>query len=558
MAAVKISEVNLIKDYVALTNNSNSAINLRNWHIIDITPTNQKRHEFIFKKDFFLAANTIVKIWSGVGKDNANNIYQNRRASIWNNTGDTATLYDSNGNEVDELKVGLYKIYGTVKDKESSEGISGATVAIYLRSINTQPDGSYKLENVSSGYYQITASKEGYGSRTKNVKVSGADIAVNFELKKGEAAGKGNVHVSVDDKNVPNTKLYKEDYRISAVLKNDGNVPILDWGYKFLERDGKKEWKKEEEKKWKTIGADYSDEDKTVDSTWTVESDKLNHSWQWYHTDWLGAHKDQLEKIYYYRTWLGAERRSETMFDFETTEPEYLGKTKVRVSDDKQKAHDYYNLAFFGGAAATVIAAIATLGGSLLVTAAVAALGYGGVAALLSLIDSWMRDPFILDKSYKKIKKAKVLSTKMPANIIKNIKSLDTSITLNRDKYWTAIFLNDKPATSKAKAELKHQFAAFEKQINKIAQFASKQRPRLKKIKVDTRFAKSILRNKLPQKLSDNLSKAGFTRNQIKNYRRLILAEHASKIRYRNAYDLFKIICHIGNKLAERNKTFLR
>src|SRR3989344_8135635 len=93
-----ISEVNLLKDYVILTNNSNSTVNLKGWKLIDTTPTNQKRHEFIFQKDFFLQPDAIIKIWSGTGANDADNIYQNRRANIWNNPGDTAELYDASGN----------------------------------------------------------------------------------------------------------------------------------------------------------------------------------------------------------------------------------------------------------------------------------------------------------------------------------------------------------------------------------------------------------------------------------------------------------------------------
>src|SRR3989344_1373641 len=98
MIKVIISKINLLKDYVELKNNNSVKINLRGWKILDTTPTNQKRHEFIFPKDFFLQPDASVKIWSGVGNDDASNIYQNRRAKIWNNAGDTAELYDSQGN----------------------------------------------------------------------------------------------------------------------------------------------------------------------------------------------------------------------------------------------------------------------------------------------------------------------------------------------------------------------------------------------------------------------------------------------------------------------------
>src|SRR3989344_6403891 len=130
MAAVIIFEINLIKEYVELKNVSGEKINLNGWKIIDTTPTNQRRHEFTFLKDFWLAPDATVKIWSGVGNNGASNIYQNRHAPIWNNPGDTATLFDSSGNKVNELKVGVYKIYGTVIDKATGRGLSGTTVTI--------------------------------------------------------------------------------------------------------------------------------------------------------------------------------------------------------------------------------------------------------------------------------------------------------------------------------------------------------------------------------------------------------------------------------------------
>ncbi|MGW2866141.1 lamin tail domain-containing protein [Streptomyces sp. NPDC001205] len=44
-----------------------------------------------------LAAHQSVRVHTGIGRDTAHDVYQDRRDYVWNNNGDTATLRDNRG-----------------------------------------------------------------------------------------------------------------------------------------------------------------------------------------------------------------------------------------------------------------------------------------------------------------------------------------------------------------------------------------------------------------------------------------------------------------------------
>jgi len=48
-----------------------------------------------------LDGRSTVRVHTGTGRDTRHDVYQDRRAYIWNNNGDTATLRGSNGRIVD-------------------------------------------------------------------------------------------------------------------------------------------------------------------------------------------------------------------------------------------------------------------------------------------------------------------------------------------------------------------------------------------------------------------------------------------------------------------------
>ena len=82
-------------------------------------------------------------------------------------------------------------ITGYVKDRNTNEPISGATVSTNTGgySTTTGSDGGYTLSNVAAGTYNVTASKTGYASQTKsNVTVGPGQTAnADFSLVTGYA-----------------------------------------------------------------------------------------------------------------------------------------------------------------------------------------------------------------------------------------------------------------------------------------------------------------------------------------------------------------------------------
>ncbi len=82
-------------EYVQIKNSTSRGVNLRGW-----TLTDASRHKYTFGT-FTLGAGKTVTVRTGRGKDSASTKYQNRRAYVWNNDRDTATLRKSSGSRVD-------------------------------------------------------------------------------------------------------------------------------------------------------------------------------------------------------------------------------------------------------------------------------------------------------------------------------------------------------------------------------------------------------------------------------------------------------------------------
>lgn len=89
------TNVSLNGEWVQLKNTSSKAISLKGWVLKD--PQNHK-YTFLNIK---IGAKKTVKVHTGAGKDTATDKFQNRRAYVWNNTSDTATLLKSNGSKAD-------------------------------------------------------------------------------------------------------------------------------------------------------------------------------------------------------------------------------------------------------------------------------------------------------------------------------------------------------------------------------------------------------------------------------------------------------------------------
>ena len=89
------STASLNAEWVQLKNTSKKPVNIKGWILKDAS-----NHKYVFK-NISIAAGKTVKIHTGTGKDTTADKFQNRKAYVWNNDGDTATLTRATGSKVD-------------------------------------------------------------------------------------------------------------------------------------------------------------------------------------------------------------------------------------------------------------------------------------------------------------------------------------------------------------------------------------------------------------------------------------------------------------------------
>ena len=82
-------------EYVELHNIGGAVADLTNWTLRDAKDT-----IYTFPA-FTLDGGAKVKIWNKNGGDTTTDLYWGRNSAIWNNSGDTATLRDSSGSDID-------------------------------------------------------------------------------------------------------------------------------------------------------------------------------------------------------------------------------------------------------------------------------------------------------------------------------------------------------------------------------------------------------------------------------------------------------------------------
>ncbi|MGW2892660.1 lamin tail domain-containing protein [Streptomyces griseoruber] len=90
------SNRSLNKEWVELTNTTRQAVNLDGWTLEDASG-----HTYTID-GYRLAGRATVRIHTGEGRDTRTDLYQNRRAYVWNNDRDTATLSNHRGRVIDE------------------------------------------------------------------------------------------------------------------------------------------------------------------------------------------------------------------------------------------------------------------------------------------------------------------------------------------------------------------------------------------------------------------------------------------------------------------------
>ncbi|KOU01671.1 hypothetical protein ADK86_12320 [Streptomyces sp. NRRL F-5755] len=89
------SNASLNAEWVQIKNSTSRAVSLKGWKLTDAS-----RHVYTFGT-YTLGAGKTVTVHTGKGRDTAAHRYQNRRAYVWDNTKDTATLTKASGARVD-------------------------------------------------------------------------------------------------------------------------------------------------------------------------------------------------------------------------------------------------------------------------------------------------------------------------------------------------------------------------------------------------------------------------------------------------------------------------
>ncbi|WP_431774128.1 lamin tail domain-containing protein [Streptomyces cucumeris] len=89
------SNSSLNAEYVQIKNSTSRAVSLTGWVLADAS-----NHRYTFP-GYTLGAGKTVTVRTGTGSDTSATKYQDRRAYVWNNTSDKATLRKSSGSTVD-------------------------------------------------------------------------------------------------------------------------------------------------------------------------------------------------------------------------------------------------------------------------------------------------------------------------------------------------------------------------------------------------------------------------------------------------------------------------
>ncbi|MGW2803194.1 lamin tail domain-containing protein [Streptomyces sp. NPDC001269] len=90
-------------EWVELTNTTRGAVNLDGWTLSD-----RDRHTYTFHH-YRLSGRATVRIHTGIGRDTRTDLFQDRRAYVWNNDSDTAILRNQRGGTIDSVSWGRHR-----------------------------------------------------------------------------------------------------------------------------------------------------------------------------------------------------------------------------------------------------------------------------------------------------------------------------------------------------------------------------------------------------------------------------------------------------------------
>lgn len=96
------SNRSLNQEWVEITNNTRHSVNLDGWTLAD-----EDGHTYTFDH-YRLNGRATVRVHTGTGHDTRTDLYQDRRAYVWNNDSDIATLRNDRGRFIDDASWGRH------------------------------------------------------------------------------------------------------------------------------------------------------------------------------------------------------------------------------------------------------------------------------------------------------------------------------------------------------------------------------------------------------------------------------------------------------------------
>ncbi len=94
------SNRSLNQEWVEITNNTRRSVNLDGWTLSDADG-----HTYTFDH-YRLGGRSTVRVHTGLGRDSRTDLFQDRRAYVWNNDRDRATLRNDHGRFIDDASWG--------------------------------------------------------------------------------------------------------------------------------------------------------------------------------------------------------------------------------------------------------------------------------------------------------------------------------------------------------------------------------------------------------------------------------------------------------------------
>ena len=399
---MKIRKIDRVKEFVEIENNSDKTVDISNWKLLDAEkfkhPNPKYRHIFVFPKGTIVKPGKVLRVFTYSGTNTSSDIYQNRKAPIWNNKDDIAILLDNNGNPAATYpSQPLRTISGYVYKAGTEKGISGAAVSGSLsanpnapaRSEKTDSNGFYLFTNLMPGKYTLVASKEGFvTSDTTTVDVTKGDASQNFYLTPSSKE----IKVSVEKiEIILDPPEWNKHHQVKVTFKNKSED--IYYFETMLKRkwpndDGYSEVSGTQQSSKKTYG-----KNSTWEITFTAPKDGWM-DWNWYSKNSLGYAKEEIiSKKIQNQIWFKAIRDED--------EPPFEGTKEfevvVKVSKDKRDALKKYNEYINDIWLATAAGAGAAIGVILFPLLAIAVVADGAVIALLKIKadeeEKKMKDP---------------------------------------------------------------------------------------------------------------------------------------------------------------------